>query len=104
MKVFEILRNDVKSVTATQVEEKLKGFDWKYEFSDDVTRYAVGHRELELIENLVYRLWKTDEPAALNLWWKYSGGNPHGDVTIVPSFIIRLQEQDRDSTRETQSS
>lgn len=101
MKVFEIIKNIPKSVTADEVEEKLKNFDWKYEFSDDVARCAVGHRELELIENLVYRLWKTDESVALNLWWKYSGGNPHGDVTIVPSFIIRLQEQNRDSTRET---
>lgn len=95
MKVFEILRDDVRSVTAEQVEEKLKGFDWKYEYSDDVTRIAVGNRELELIENQVYRIWKESADVAVSMWWRHSpGGAPHGDATVVPSFILRLQEQE----------
>lgn len=94
MKVFEILRDDVKQVTESQILERMSKFDWKYEFSDDITRITWGQRELELIENLVYQFWKTQPEKAISLWNKNS---PEGlaDTTIVPSFILRLKEQDK---------
>ena len=93
MKVFEILRNDVAVVTEDAVVERMKRFDWKYEFSDDVTKLAWGQRELELIENMVYQLWKKEPEKTVAMW---NTKSPEGseDKTIVPSFIIRLQEQE----------
>jgi hypothetical protein len=94
MKVFEILRDDVKSVTEEQIIERMKRFDWKYEFSDDMSRVTSGLREMELIENMVYQFWKQNPNKAVKLWWDYSDGAP-SDRTIVPSFILRLQAQEK---------
>lgn len=94
MKVFEILRDDVKSVTEEQIVERMQRFDWKYEFSDDVSRIAAGLREMELIENMVYQFWKQNPDKAVALWWEHSDGAP-ADRTIVPSFILRLQAQEK---------
>lgn len=94
MKVFEILRDDVKSVTEEQIVERMQRFDWKYEFSDDVSRIATGLREMELIENMVYQFWKQNPDKAVALWWENSDGAPE-DRTIVPSFILRLQAQEK---------
>lgn len=94
MKVFEILRDDVKSVTEEQIVERMQRFDWKYEFSDDVSRIATGLREMELIENMVYQFWKQNPDKAVALWWENSDGAP-ADRTIVPSFILRLQAQEK---------
>lgn len=93
MKVFEILRDDVKAVTEQQVIDRMAGFDWKYEFSDDVSRITCGSRELELIENMVYRLWKMDPDRAVRVWNENCPDSP-SDKTIAPSFIFRLQNQE----------
>jgi hypothetical protein len=94
MKVFEILRDDVKSGTEEQIVERMQRFDWKYEFSDDVSRIATGLREMELIENMVYQFWKQNPDKAVALWWEHSDAAP-SDRTIVPSFILRLQAQQK---------
>jgi hypothetical protein len=94
MKVFEILRDDIKSVTEEQIVERMQRFDWKYEFSDDVSRIATGLREMELIENMVYQFWKQNPEKAVSIWWEHSDGAPE-DRTIVPSFILRLQAQEK---------
>jgi CRISPR/Cas system-associated protein Csm6 len=92
MKVFEILRNDVKLVSEQQVAERLKNFDWKYEFSDDTSRMVRGEREMQVLENIVYQFWKTNPDKAVALWNKYQPGVTNPD--IVPSFIFRLQAQE----------
>jgi hypothetical protein len=93
MKVFEILRDDVKSVTEQQVIDRMQAFDWKYEFSDDVTRIAWGGRELELIENMVYQLWKKNPDRAVQIWNEHCPMAP-SDKAVAPSFIFRLQAQE----------
>lgn len=93
MKVFEILRNDVKQVNEAQVLERMKNFDWKYEFSDNVSRITWGNRELEIIENMVYQLWKKAPDRAVQIWNDNSGEGLQGN-TITPSFILRLQSQE----------
>jgi len=94
MKVFEILRDDVQKVTEQQVIDRMVAFDWKYEFSDNVSRMAWGQRELELIENQVYQLWKQNPARAVELWNTHSPGAPE-DKSVEPSFIFRLQAQEK---------
>lgn len=96
MKVFEVLRNDVTQVTEDQVVDRLKSFDWRYEFSNDFRRISSGQRELELIENMVYRLWKTSPQKAVDLWNTYCPDVP-ANRAVTPSFILRLQSQDKSS-------
>ena len=93
MKVFEILRKDVAAVSEQQVIDRIKNFDWKYEFSDDVSRITWGMRELELIENLVYQVYKQKPEVAVNIWNEYSP-EATGDKSIIPSFILRLESQE----------
>lgn len=92
MKVFEILR-DVQNVTEQQIIDRMSKFDWKYEFSDNIYRMATGRRELELIENQIYQLWKQNPNRAAEIWNEYS---PEGqeNKSIQPSFIFRLQAQE----------
>lgn len=92
MKVFEILSDNTKSVTEQDVIDRMKNFDWKYEFSDNVSRIAWGNRELELIENLVFGLWKQSPDRAVEIWNELSPASPT-DKTIVPSFLLRLKNQ-----------
>jgi hypothetical protein len=91
MKVFELLREDVKAVTEEQVVARMKGFNWKYEFLDDPRKVMYGTRELELIENMVYRLWKQDADIAMKVWHENCPSS-HG---VIPSFIYRLQAQEQ---------
>jgi hypothetical protein len=94
MKVFELLRPEVQEVTEQQVIARIKDYDWKSEFSDDVSRITWGMRELELIENMVYQVYKKSPDNAINIWNEYSPEGT-GDKSIVPSFILRLQSQDK---------
>ena len=96
MKVFEILRNDVKVLTEQQVIDRMKRFDWMYEFSDNAAQLSAGNRELELIENMVYQLWKINPDKTVQLWNTHCPDTPT-DKTIVPSFILRLKAQDDES-------
>ena len=97
MKVFEILRDDIKSITEEQIESRLKAFNWKFEFSEDFSKIAVGTRELEALEKMIYEMWKSEPEKAIHLWWKYSDAAP-SDKTIVPSFIYRLEALENEST------
>ena len=97
MKVFEVLRNDVQPVTEEQVIARLKAFDWRYEFSDDFRRLAHGQREMEILENLVYRLWKQNPENAVHIWNEHCPYVPE-DRDVTPSFIFRLQSQDENAT------
>lgn len=92
MKVFEILRSDIPALTEEQIIGRLKTFDWKYEFSEDSRRVMKGERELEVLENIVYRLWKTNPDRAVQIWNEHSPGSARS--TTVPSFIFRLQAQE----------
>lgn len=93
MKVFEILRPEVQEVTEQQVIARIKNFDWKSEFSEDVSRITWGMRELELIENMVYQVYKQSPEKAIQIWNEFSPEGT-GDKSIVPSFILRLESQD----------
>ena len=92
MKVFEILRNDIKSVNEAQVITALKAFNWSYEFSENISKITKGNKELELLENQVYQFWKSYPKEAITAWNKYSYGVD--DSETVPSFIFRLQAQE----------
>jgi len=94
MKVFEILRNDTPAVTEQQIIDRLKSFDWKYEFSEDARRVEKGNRELEVLENMVYSLWKTSPEKAVKIWNENAPGFK-GHTTVVPSFLFRLQQQEK---------
>jgi hypothetical protein len=92
MKVFEILRSDIPALTEEQIVSRLKTFDWKYEFSEDARRVMKGERELEVLENVVYRMWKTNPDRAIQIWNEHSPGS--AGSTAIPSFIFRLQAQE----------
>ena len=95
MKVFELLRQDVIEVTEKQLVDRLKNFDWNYEFSESLTKQVTGSKELELIENLVYHFWKKDPNTAIQIWNKYSPLGKLSEDNSIPSFIFRLQAQDK---------
>lgn len=95
MKVFEVLRSDVSPVTEDQVIARLKNVDWRYEFSDDFRRISRGQRDMELVENLVYHLWKIKPERAVQIWNENCPFVPV-DKTTVPTFILRLQTQEED--------
>ena len=90
MKVFEILQQ-CPPVSEENLINSLKGFDWKYEFSDDNRRQQRGHKAMNILENMVFQFWKTDPNRAIELWNSYS---PYGKDGVTPSFIIRLESQD----------
>jgi len=94
MKVFEILRNDITAVTEQQIIERLKAFDWKYEFSEDTRKVQKGERELEILENMIYSLWKNTPEKAVKIWNENTPGF-QGQTTVVPSFLFRLQQQEK---------
>ena len=98
MKVFELLRDDIKVVSEEQIVERMKRFDWKYEFSEDISRISWGNRELEIIENMIYQLWKSKPERATQLWNEHGQGTP-ADKTVVPSFIFRLEAQENETKR-----
>lgn len=92
MRVFEILRKDVKQVSEQEIADRMARFDWKYEFSDDARKVERGARELELIENMIYQLWKKDKDAAIKVWNENAPGVQ--DKSTIPSFIFRLEAQE----------
>jgi hypothetical protein len=92
MRVFEILHQDIKQISEQEIAERIRKFDWKYEFSDDARRISRASRELELIENMVYQLWKKDEDSAIRVWNENAPGVT--DKKSIPSFIFRLESQD----------
>jgi hypothetical protein len=94
MKVFEILRSDVPNITEQEIIEQLKHFNWKYEFSDDSSVVKKGEKQLEMLENIVYKFWKENPKKAVQLWNTYSSGS--ANLTTTPSFIFRLQAQEED--------
>lgn len=94
MKVFDILRKESQSLTEGQIINRLKTFDWKYEFSDNVSRMARGQLEHELIENMVYQFWKKNPDRAIAIWNEHSEERA-SDKTTVPSFILRLASKDK---------
>ena len=91
MKVFEILRNDASPISEQEVVRRLRTFDWSYEFSGDTHRYRSGARQLELLENMVYELWKIDKDVAVRAW--NDNAPDVQDKTATPSFIFRLEAQ-----------
>ena len=93
MKVFEILRSDISAVSEQQIVERMRSFDWKYEFSDNVRQLAYGAKELEIIENMTYQLWKKNPERAVALW-NSNAPNMPSDLSATPSFIYRLQAQE----------
>ena len=92
MKVFEILRSNESAITEEALITQLKKFDWQYEFAEDARRQRKGHQQMNVLENMVYQLWKSNPEKAVHLWNTYS---PYGNDGITPSFILRLQSQDR---------
>jgi hypothetical protein len=91
MKVLEILH--AESVAESHVIERIRAFDWNCEFSDDLSRFSASRKELGIIENQVYQLWKRDPEAALRAW---NENVPHSplDKSATPSFIFRLEAQE----------
>lgn len=94
MKVFELFKQPAEEISEQVIVDRLKNFDWKYEFSEDVSRIAWGIREMQLIESLVYKFYKADPVKAVELWNSNSPQAP-ADKTVVPSFILRLAATDK---------
>lgn len=90
--VTKALHKDT-NVSEQQVIERLQGFDWAHDFSNDFVKIATGQREMRVIENLVYKLWKNDPDRAIEIWNTYC---PYvsEDKNTIPSFIYRLQFHD----------
>lgn len=88
MKVFEILQ---QNVTEETLATRLKSFDWKYEFAEDVRRQQRGHQAMMQLEAQMYEFWKKNPERACELWVKYS---PFGKPGVTPSFILRLETQE----------
>ena len=93
MKVSDIFRSNVDEVSEQNVIERIKKFDWKYQFSEDISRLPWGNRELQMIEALVYKFYKLQPEKAVAIWNEHSPESPQ-DKSITPSFILRLMEQD----------
>lgn len=93
MKVFEILRPDMPALSESQIINKLRSFNWKYEYLDSTFLKNRANDELAIIENAIYKLWKQDKQKAVSLWNTHSGTSPI-DKTVTPSFILRLDAQD----------
>lgn len=91
MKVFEILNRDIPTITESDLINKLKHFNWKYEFSENYIVQLKGKREMELLENQIYGLWKKNPDLAIKLWNEHY---PGAQKDSVPTFIWRLQLQD----------
>lgn len=89
MKVFEIL--GPAAISEEALIKRLKTFDWKYEFSDDIGRINRGNRDLDLLENAMYEFWKKSPERAIELWNTYS---PVGKPGVIPSFIFRMESQE----------
>lgn len=87
MKVSEILQGPV---TEEIVASRLKNFDWKYEFAEDIRRQQRGHQAMLQLESQVYEFWKQNPERAITLWTKHS---PYGKEGVTPSFILRLESQ-----------
>lgn len=88
MKVSEILNGDLPVFNEEEIADKLRKFDWKYEFSDDLRRVAMGNKQLEILENQIYQLWKNNPDKAVHIW-NVNSQQSHEDKTIIPSFILR---------------
>lgn len=88
MKVFEILQP--QAVSEEVLAARLKGFDWKYEFSEDVRRQMRGHKQMAELEMMMFEFWKRNPDRAIELWAKYT---PYGKEGVTPSFIIRMESQ-----------
>jgi hypothetical protein len=90
MKVFEVLRKDLDAISEEEIASRLSRFNWDYEFQPNLRKNL---KELEILENLVYQVWKKNPEKAVQLW---NENTPYSqnDKTIVPSFIFRLQAQD----------
>lgn len=96
MLVLEVLCKEVKPVSEQEVIKRLSAFDWGYEFADDFRRISNGQRELQIIENIVYQLWKINPDKAVQLWNEFC---PYvcEDKMTTPSFIFKLQWQDQNA-------
>jgi hypothetical protein len=92
MKLFEIL-NNVTIINDAQLIERLRKFDWQYEYSDDVYKINKCKNELSLLENSIYKLWKSNPDKAISIWNKYTYTGT--TELVVPSFIFRLQSQEQ---------
>lgn len=91
MKLFEVLQKNVTPLSEQELKARLADFDWKYEFATSSYHQQRGRRELELLENQVYSLWKQDPERAISLWQEYC---PWAVAGSVPSFILRLEAQE----------
>jgi hypothetical protein len=91
MKVFEVLRKDLDAISEEEIASRLNRFNWDYEFQPNLRKNL---KELEILENLVYQVWKKNPEKAVQIW---NENTPYSqkDKTIVPSFIFRLQAQDK---------
>ena len=91
MKLFEVLRKDLTPLSERELVGRLRDFDWKYEFSTSSQAQARGEKELQLLENQIYLLWKQEPEKALSLWTSFC---PWAVAGSTPSFIMRLEAQE----------
>jgi hypothetical protein len=93
MKVIDILpQSSTQIVNEEQLINKMKTVDWNYEFNNNSAQQSKSAKEVDVIENLVYQLWKQKPDKAINIWNKYCPDTPTGEI-VTPSFILRFQAQ-----------
>lgn len=91
MKVQDILQAPTQT-NDKNIEESLKKFNWRYEFSDDLSEIQKGTQKLALIENQIYNIWKKNPDKAIDLWNKYC---PWSQKSGTPIFLLRLEAQEK---------
>lgn len=92
MKLFELFGTTAPIVTEELLIEKIKTFDWAYEYSESEWRQREGQKNLQELEEMMYAFWKEKPSEAVKLW---NNTAPCGirDSNVVPEFIVRMSRQ-----------
>jgi hypothetical protein len=91
MKVIDILpKGAAQNVNEEQLISKMKSVDWNYEFNTNLSKLAKASKEIDVIENLVYQLWKQKPDRAINIWNTFCPDTPNNEI-VTPSFLMRFQ-------------
>lgn len=99
MKVIDILPEQAaQHINENQLISRMKSVDWNYEFDTSIFRQSKMAKEVDLIESLIYQLWKQKPERALQIWnthcplhdSPYGLNSPDNEI-VTPSFLMRRQ-------------
>ena len=89
MKLNDVIKDD-RQINEDQLINRIKSFNWNYEFDEDFSKILTGNSELTIIENQLYSLWKSKPGVALRIWKEHCPYAPE-NVNNLPCFILRRQ-------------